>query len=179
MLASRNRASLALARPSALCVPERADLEGRDRMRQVVDRAGRAGEMQHVVDRPVDLDRLGDVVLDERKCGLLEQVGDVPPVAGQQVVDADDLVAVGEEPLAQVRADEPRPAGDHRSRHPLSPPSLMQLVFGPILGRFDEFTIQPTRPVLATCRPLPTSSHSKNLANRCNPQIPNPPPQKR
>ena len=34
----------------------------------------------------------------------------------QQVVDADDLVALGEEPLAQVRADEPRPAGDDRSQ---------------------------------------------------------------
>ena len=86
------------------------NLQGRDGMGQVIRGAGRAGEMEHVVDRPVDRDRLGDVVLDEAEARPFEQVGDVPAVAGQQVVDADDLVPLGEEPLAEVGADKPRPA---------------------------------------------------------------------
>ena len=116
MLASRNRASLALARPSALCVPERPDLERRDGMGQVIDGAGRAREMQHVVDRPVDLDRLGDIVLDELERRVGRQVRDVAATAGQQVVHADDLVAVAEEPLAKMRPDESRATGDDRSQ---------------------------------------------------------------
>ena len=56
---------LGLGQPERVVGAERTDLEGRDRVSEVIDRAGRAGEVEHVVDRPVDLDRLGDVVLDE------------------------------------------------------------------------------------------------------------------
>ena len=47
-----------------------------------------------------------------RNRGLSQQVVDVRRRAGEEVVDADDLVPLGQEPLAQVRADEPGPAGD-------------------------------------------------------------------
>jgi len=39
-------------------------------------------------------------------------VGDVFGEAGRQIVEADDLVPFAEEPLAQVRADEPGSARD-------------------------------------------------------------------
>jgi hypothetical protein len=41
-----------------------------------------------------------------------EQVRDVLPPAGIVVVDAEDLVAGRQEPLAQVRAEKSRAAGD-------------------------------------------------------------------
>jgi hypothetical protein len=40
------------------------------------------------------------------------QVFDVPQVAGDEVIDADDLVAFGEKSFAQVRTDEAGSAGD-------------------------------------------------------------------
>src|SRR5688572_32082821 len=44
---------------------ERADLHRLDRQLEVVDRAGRTGPVQHVVDRAVDVDVPRDVVPDE------------------------------------------------------------------------------------------------------------------
>ena len=67
--------------------------------------------MQHEVDRTVDVDVVGDVVLDEREVAVGE-VRDVGRVAGQQVVDADDLVAAIEQRFGEMRADEAGRAGD-------------------------------------------------------------------
>ena len=49
------------------------------------------------------------------KRSLLAQMLDVRQRAGDEVVDADDLVAAFEKALAQVRADEARAPGDDRS----------------------------------------------------------------
>ena len=56
-------------------------------------------------------------MLDEAEVVASEQVGDVLDAAGEQVVDADDPVAVGEQPLAEVRAEEAGAAGDERGGH--------------------------------------------------------------
>ena len=60
---------------------QRADLERLDRVVQVIDRAGRRGEVQDVVDRAVDLQRVRDVVADEgeafdcpRRCSMLARL---------------------------------------------------------------------------------------------------------
>ena len=90
---------------------ERADLQRRDRQLEVVDRARRAGPVQHVVHRPVDVDVVGDVVLDELEVAIV-QMRDVGDVAGQQVVDADDGVAAIEQRFGEVRADEAGGSGD-------------------------------------------------------------------
>ena len=82
---------LGLRQPERVMRAERSDLEGRNRVSEVIDRAGRTGEMQHVVDRAVDLDRLGDVVLDEPETGVVEQALRCSASAGEQVVDADRL----------------------------------------------------------------------------------------
>src|SRR5207248_7074369 len=55
---------------------------------------------------------LRDVVVPEREAAAGVQVLDVGRAAGDEVVHADDLVALGQEALAQVRADEPGPPGD-------------------------------------------------------------------
>ena len=83
------RRALGLGQAQRLVRAERADLERRDRQLQVVDRARRAGPVQHVVDRAVDIDVVRDVVADELEVAVA-QVRDVGQVAGQQVVDADD-----------------------------------------------------------------------------------------
>ena len=47
---------LGLGQAQGVVGAERADLEGLDRELEVVDRAGRGGEVQHAVERPVDVD---------------------------------------------------------------------------------------------------------------------------
>jgi hypothetical protein len=82
-----------------------------ERQPQVVDRARERCEVVDEVDRPRDLDLLGDVVVQERE-RLVADVLDVPQRAGLEVVDADHAVAALEQVVAQVRAEEARAAGD-------------------------------------------------------------------
>src|SRR5206468_7760357 len=89
------------------------DLQRLDRQLEIVDRTCRRSEVQDRVERSLDVDVLRDVLMDERKAPLWKQVGDVVGVPGDDVVDAEHLVPVGEESLAQMRADESRPARDH------------------------------------------------------------------
>ncbi len=93
---------LGLREPERVVGAERAHLECRDGVSEIVDRTGWTGEMQHVVDRAVDLDRLGDIVLEESKRRVVDQVRDVAAIAGQEVVHADDFIAVTQESLAKV-----------------------------------------------------------------------------
>ena len=44
-----------------------------------------------------------------------QQMLDVLPPAGIEIIDAKHLVAVGEKPFAEMRADESRTSGDERS----------------------------------------------------------------
>ena len=71
-------------------------------MGEVVRRARGAGEMQNVVDRLINPDGFGDVVFEELKFGIVEQVGDVFSIARQEVVHADHAVPLGEKSLAKV-----------------------------------------------------------------------------
>ena len=91
---------------------ERTDLERLDREFEVIDGAGRAGEVEHVVDRIADLQRVGDVVADELEARIAPERVEVFEVAGEQVVDGDNLVPLGEEAFAKVGADEPGTAGN-------------------------------------------------------------------
>jgi hypothetical protein len=70
--------------------------------------------MQHVVDQPVHVEWFGNVVDDHPELGIVEQVPDVVRPPGDEVVHAQDGMPLGQEPLAQVRTDEPGPAGDER-----------------------------------------------------------------
>src|SRR5438093_800893 len=60
---------LRLRQPQRIVRPQRADFQRRNRMPQVIDRAGRGREVQDVVERPVDLQRMRDVVADEGETG--------------------------------------------------------------------------------------------------------------
>ena len=99
-----------------MCVPSAPTLSVGNRQLEVVDRARRARPVQHRVDRPLDVDVVRDVVLDEEEVAV-RQVRDVGGRSGQEVVDADDRVPAIEQRLGQMRSDEAGGAGDDDSRH--------------------------------------------------------------
>ena len=68
--------------------------------------------MEDRVEVPLDRYEPGDVVLDEVKPSIGFEVGDVAGVAGHEVVHGDDFVTFGEQPVAQVAAQESRAARD-------------------------------------------------------------------
>jgi hypothetical protein len=72
--------------------------------------------VQHVIDRAVDVDVVGDVVADELEIAIA-QVRDVGEIARQQVVDADDGVAAIEQRFRQMRSDETGGAGNDYAWH--------------------------------------------------------------
>ena len=108
----QERRPVGLGQPEGVVRPERPDLERLYRVFEVIDRAGRAGEVEDVVDRVADLQRGRDVVPDVPEPGVGPERVEVFEAPGDEVVDGDDLVPGGQEPLAQVGADEPGPAGD-------------------------------------------------------------------
>src|ERR1700682_6265822 len=76
--------------------------------------------MQNGVDRPIEEEWLGHVVRDDLEAPPPLEVLEVAGNPGNQVVDADDVVTVGQQTLAQVRSEEARPTRDDRSGcHPL------------------------------------------------------------
>jgi len=78
--------------------------------------------VQDRVDGTLDVEVRGHILLDEGEPGIAEQVRDVVRAPGEEVIDADDGVAVGKEPLAQVRTDEAGAAGDDDACHACSVP---------------------------------------------------------
>jgi hypothetical protein len=91
-----------------------AGLGGLHRVELVVDRRGRAGQVVDLVDLHVE--REGDVVAHQLEVRVAEQVDDVVLGAGEEVVHAEHVVAVGDQALAEVRAEEAGAAGDHPRR---------------------------------------------------------------
>jgi len=67
------------------------------------------------VDPSRDVDEVRHIVVLEREALDAEQVLDVRQAAGQEIVDAYDLDAFGQQAIAQVRAEKPRPPSHHRS----------------------------------------------------------------
>jgi hypothetical protein len=94
---------------------DRIGLDRQDRIALVVPRRRRTRQIIDLID--VELPRLHDVVVDKAKPAGVAQVRDVGEPAGQEIVDADDVVAARHEARAQVGADEPGPAGDQDAGH--------------------------------------------------------------
>ena len=78
-----------------------------------MDRRGRAGEVVDLVD--LDKQRMGDVVAHRLEMRVGQQVRDVVLAAGEIIVDAEHVVALGEQPLAQMRAEKTGAAGDQNA----------------------------------------------------------------
>jgi len=77
-------------------------------------RRSRAGQVEDAVD--LELEGIDDVVAHELERGVRQKMGDVPLLAGEQVVDADHLVTVPQQPVAKVGAEETGAAG-HEDAH--------------------------------------------------------------
>ena len=96
--------------------PVRADLQRVQRLAEVVDRARERGQVEDEVDRPVDRDLLRDVVVQEEEV-VAADVLEVLERRRLEVVDADNAVPLREQVIAEMRAEEPGPAGDHTRAH--------------------------------------------------------------
>ena len=89
----------------------RAHLQRMQGHPEVVDRARERREVVDEVDRPCDLEVLDHVVVEELE-PLVPDVLDVCERARVQVVDAEDAVALLEEVVAEMRAEEAGSSGD-------------------------------------------------------------------
>ena len=89
----------------------RADIQGLRAKPGIVGRTGRRGEIEQVVDFS-QVERLADVLLYQGESGLVDQSGEVGNPAGGKVVDTYDVMALGEESIAKMRAKEAGGAGD-------------------------------------------------------------------
>ena len=88
-------------------------LRGLHRVELVVHRRGRAGQVVDLVD--FHEQREGDVVAHQLELRMGQQVDHVVAGAGEEVVDAEHRVPVGQQPATEVRADEAGTAGDQRT----------------------------------------------------------------
>ena len=79
----------------------------------VVDRRGRAGEIEDLVD--LDEQRESDVVAQELEPRLRVEVGEIVLGPGEQIVDAQHVVPIGQQPVDQMRAEEAGAAGDQHA----------------------------------------------------------------
>src|SRR6266498_5836203 len=73
--------------------------------------------MQNGVERSFDADELRHVVADEPEPRLSGEASDVAKVARYEVVHRDDLVPLGEEPVAEVAPQKPGASGDQNPHH--------------------------------------------------------------
>ena len=96
--------------------PVRAGLERVERQAQVVDRARQRRQVVDEVERLVHVDLLAHVVVDERE-GVVTQVLDVRERARLEVVQTENAMALCQERLAEVGAEEPGATGDEGRRH--------------------------------------------------------------
>jgi hypothetical protein len=70
----------------------------------VVDRRGRAGKIVNFID--FQIERKGHVVAHEFETRMPDQALNVLLGAGEEVVGANDIVAIGDQAIAQMRAEE-------------------------------------------------------------------------
>lgn len=76
-----------------------------DRIALVERRRGRAGKVVDLVQRPLPVDPVQDVLLEKAELGMIEQPSDILFAAGQKIIETDDGMALGNQPLAKMRAN--------------------------------------------------------------------------
>jgi hypothetical protein len=69
--------------------------------------------VENAIDAFGDYDGGGDVVADEEEACVAGEGQQIKMGTGQEVVEADDAMALGEKALAHVGADESSGTGDH------------------------------------------------------------------
>jgi hypothetical protein len=71
--------------------------------------------VQDGIHRAIDVKRFADIVLQRFEIAVAAKVSDIAGRSGDEVVDAEDLPAIAEQPLAEVGAEEARATGDDRA----------------------------------------------------------------
>jgi hypothetical protein len=64
--------------------------------------------VHHRVEIAGDKDEIGDIVADERKPFMSGQMGQVLSITGDEIIHPDDLVALGDQAVAEVGTQKPR-----------------------------------------------------------------------
>ena len=98
----------ALREPQHVDRAVHAGLERLHRIELIVNRRGRAGQIVDFVDLDIKTHR--DVVAHDFEARVGQEMLDVLASAGIIIVDAKNLVAFGQKPLAKMRANETRAA---------------------------------------------------------------------
>src|SRR5579862_171796 len=73
--------------------------------------------MKHVIERSVQKEVFRDVVVNETKTRMPDEMRDVVGAPGDQVVHDHDVDTFSEQTVAQMRTQKSRPAGNQRARH--------------------------------------------------------------
>jgi len=103
----------ALGQPQHIDGAMHAGFRRLHRVELVVDGRGRAGQIVYFVH--FDIQRKGDVVAQQFKIGPAQKVLDVPFLAGEVIVHTKDIIALLNQPFAQVRSQESCPAGNQNA----------------------------------------------------------------
>ena len=77
------------------------------------------GEVVNLID--FEVDGVDNVVTDAFKMGIPKEMADVVLAAGEKIVEAKDLLSLGEKPLAEVRSEKAGAAGDENPLHVACP----------------------------------------------------------
>ena len=93
--------------------PQDGGLHRLDRIELVMAGGGGTGQVVDFIH--FEEDRQRDVVADELEVWTVQQVTDVRFLAGEKAVHAEDVVSLFDQALAEVRAEEPGPAGHENS----------------------------------------------------------------
>jgi hypothetical protein len=75
--------------------------------------------MEHGVDPAREKDVVGYIVPEEGEFLIAHQMGNIVPAAGNEIVEAYDLVPVGKQAITQMGAKEPGSAGDQNAHDDL------------------------------------------------------------
>src|SRR6185503_12966069 len=110
----KNPGSEALGQHQHIHGAHHVRFDGLDRIVLIVNRRSRAGQVVNLV--YVDEERLGHIVAERLELLVLEQVLDILPATGEEVIQAYDVVALCQEAFAEVGADEAGAAG-HKDAH--------------------------------------------------------------
>ena len=94
--------ALVLGQAQSLVRAQGANLQGLNRDLEVINRAGRGGEVPDIIHGFIEKDELGDILLDEFEIGIAAQMGNVVHAAGHEVVDADHAGPAGEQQVGEV-----------------------------------------------------------------------------
>ena len=62
--------------------------------------------MKNKIDSFIHSDVIRDIILDELKLRIPDEVGNVGGIAGDEVIDADDAVPLGDQAIAEVGTEE-------------------------------------------------------------------------